>query len=185
MLVGTLPELSNVVRFPVERRARKTLELLREIAPDVREVMAIADTFDLHVPFYDLRDRVDAETAQYIVDQFSGISSVALAMLDEMLRVVLARAVAACHAADGLSAEARQARDKLHRAVSAGGYWLDPLRARAEALTLQAAELIVAAHVAVEEAEGVARAVGMARRGQPWRPYNVHEEMEELLRMAI
>ena len=98
---------------------------------------------------------------------------------------MLARGVVACHAADDLSAEARQAREKLRRAEAAGGYWLDPLRERAEVLTFRAAELIVAAHVAVEEVEGVARAVGMARRGEPWKPRNVHEEMEELLRMAV
>ena len=184
MRVKTLPGLNNVVRFPVERRARPTMELLREIAPDVREVMAIADTFDLDVPL-DLRERVDAETAQYILDQFSGTGGAPLEMLDEMLHLVLARAVVACHAADDLSAEARQAREKLRRAEAAGGYWLDPLRERAKALTFQAAELIVAAHVAVEEVEGAARAVGMARRGEPWKPRNVHEEMEELLRMAV
>ena len=83
MRAKTLPGLSNVVRFPVERRARPTMELLREIAPDVREVMAIADTFDLDVPV-DLRERVDAETAQYIVEQFSGTGGAPVEMLDEM-----------------------------------------------------------------------------------------------------
>ncbi len=38
MRVEVLPGMTNVVRFPVERRARPTLELLREIAPDVRVV---------------------------------------------------------------------------------------------------------------------------------------------------
>jgi hypothetical protein len=40
-----LPGTPNVVRFPVERRARPTLDLMREIAPDVREVPAIAEVF--------------------------------------------------------------------------------------------------------------------------------------------
>ena len=35
--------MKNVLRFPIERRARPTLDLLREIAPDVREVLNIAD----------------------------------------------------------------------------------------------------------------------------------------------
>jgi len=39
MRIELLPGMTNVVRFPVERRARATLELLRGVAPDVREVV--------------------------------------------------------------------------------------------------------------------------------------------------
>jgi len=45
MQTDAMPGTSNVLRFPVERRARPTLDLLREIAPDVREVLATADDF--------------------------------------------------------------------------------------------------------------------------------------------
>jgi hypothetical protein len=38
MAGDTLPGTSNVVRFPIEERARPTLDLRREIAPDVRGV---------------------------------------------------------------------------------------------------------------------------------------------------
>jgi hypothetical protein len=38
---------SNVVRFPIERRAQPTLELLREIAPDPREVDLVIETFGI------------------------------------------------------------------------------------------------------------------------------------------
>ena len=185
MRIEMLPGTNNVVRFPVERRGRPTMELLREIAPDVREVLAIAETFELDVPLHDLRDRVDTETAQYILNQFGGTGGVPFAALDEMLHSPLAKAVAACHAAGDLSIEAWQARERLRRAEAAGGYWLAPLCERAEALTFRAAELIVATHVSVEEAEGVARAVGMARRGEPWAPRNIQDETEELLRMAV
>ncbi|MBO0766796.1 MAG: hypothetical protein J2P50_19695 [Hyphomicrobiaceae bacterium] len=183
MRVETLPGLANVVRFPVERRVRPTMELLRELAPDVREVLLAVETFGLDVPPHDLRARVDAEAARYIVDQFGGSGGMPLGMLDEMLRPVLARAVAACHAADDLLADAHRARQKLLLAETAGGHWLDPLRERAEALTFRAAKLMLDAHVAVEEAEGVARAVDMARRGQPWAPRNIHDGTEELVMM--
>jgi len=54
MSVELLSGMTNVVRFPVERRARPTLELLRGIAPDVREVMNVAEAFGMERPLPDL-----------------------------------------------------------------------------------------------------------------------------------
>jgi hypothetical protein len=48
-------------------------------------------------------------------------------------------------------------------------------------LTERAAVLLVEAHVQSEEAEGAARAVGFALRGEAWTPRDVAAEMEELL----
>ncbi len=56
------------------------------------------------------------------------------------------------------AAEAQQA---LLQAQTDGRVWLDPLRERAEALTLRTAELVIKAHRRVEEAGGVTRAVGL------------------------
>ena len=50
-----------------------------------------------------------------------------------------------------------------------GGYWLGPLEARAIVGTQEAARLLVEAHLAAEEAEGAARAIGLALRGEEWR----------------
>ena len=63
MRIEMLPGLTNVIRFPVERRARPTLELLREIAPDPREVGNVAEAFGLDYPVSGLRDAADASTA--------------------------------------------------------------------------------------------------------------------------
>ena len=60
MRIELLPGMTNVVRFPVERRARATLELLRGIAPDVREVLSLAEAFGIEPPVHDLRERADA-----------------------------------------------------------------------------------------------------------------------------
>ena len=73
MRIEMLPGMTNVVRFPVERRARPTLELLRDIAPDVREVLSIAEAFDLDMPAPGLRDRVDLETAEHILNMIAGM----------------------------------------------------------------------------------------------------------------
>ena len=40
----------SLMRFPVERRARPTLALMRELAPDIRDVREIIDTFHLADP---------------------------------------------------------------------------------------------------------------------------------------
>ena len=69
MRVDLLPGMTNVVRFPLERRARPTLELLRGIAPDVREVMNVAKAFGMEGPLPDLRERADIATAEHIAHQ--------------------------------------------------------------------------------------------------------------------
>jgi len=183
MRIELLPGMSNVVRFPVERRARPTLDLLREIAPDVREVLSIAEAFDLDVAVPDLRARVDVETAEYILNHFSGRGAMLHRALDELLDPIVAKAVVACRAAHDLSVAAAEAQQVLLRAQTAGHFWIDPLRERAEALTLRTAGLLIEAHARVEEAEGVARAVDLARRGEPWRPRDHGAEDDALLAM--
>ena len=61
MRIELLTGTTNVMRFPVERRARPTLDLLREIEPDVREVLQVAESFQLPLPGAELRDAVDEE----------------------------------------------------------------------------------------------------------------------------
>ena len=65
MTTETMQSASNVVRFPLERRA--TLDRLRAIAPDPREIDLLAATYDIAFPV-DLEDQTDRETAEYIVN---------------------------------------------------------------------------------------------------------------------
>ena len=181
MKIDTIPRTSNVLRFPVERRARPTLGLLCEIAPDVREVLVTAADFRLEPPPPDLREQADASTGEYVVDQFAGLGVTDLAVaLQGLLDPVVAKAVDACRAAYDLGFAASTARQAVMRAQAEGGYWLDPLRERAEALSLQAAEALLHAHLRAEEAFGVARAVDLARRGLSWAPRDRRAEAEGL-----
>jgi hypothetical protein len=168
--------MTNVVRFPVERRARPTLDLFRAIAPDVRELLSVAETFGLDVPVPDLRDRTDAATAEYILIHLTGAGGALYRGLDALFEPVVARAVAACRSAHDASADAADAQQQLLRTESAGDIWKQELQERVEALTLRAAELLIEAHARVEEAEGVARAVEMARRGETWTPRDIRAE---------
>ena len=54
-----LPGAGNVVRFPIDERARPTLDVMQELAPDVRVVEVTAEAFGLEVPDADFRHRVE------------------------------------------------------------------------------------------------------------------------------
>ena len=172
--------MTNVVRFPVERRARPTLELLRDLAPDVREVLGVAEAFGLVAPALDFRDRVDAATAEHIATQIPPAGPVRTRMLAALLDPVITAGVAACHAAHDASLVAAEAREALSRAPTARQFWLDPLREHAAVLSQRAAECLILAHLHAEEAHGVARAVRMARDGEVWAPRDTHAEADAL-----
>ena len=184
MQVELLPGMTNVVRFPVERRARPTMALLREIAPDVRQVLNLADAFGMEPPVPELRERVDAATAEYIANQSPPPGPERERLLAELLEPVAVRAVAACRAAHDASLAAGDAHEVLRRARLAGHFWVDGLQQQAEALTAHLAELLLIAHAQSEEAEGVARAVDLACRGEVWAPRDYHAEADELFGFA-
>ena len=52
---------------------------------------------------------------------------------------------------------------------------MDPFEERAEVLALEAGRLLVVAYGRCQEAHGVARAVGLARRGEAWMPHDAAE----------
>ena len=184
MRVELLPGMTKVVRFPVERRARPTLELLRGIAPDVREVLNLAEAFGMEMPVPDLRERVDAATAEHGANQVPAGGAAREAMLCELLEPVVAGAIASCREAHDAWAAAAAAEETLRRARRTAYFRIEPLQERAVALAWRVAELMMIAHMGAEEAEGVARAVGLGRSGEAWRPRDEGREAEELFRFA-
>ena len=172
MQTALLPGTSNVLRFPVERRALPTLALLREIAPDMREVWAVAEAFSLTPPPHNLRDTADADAAEHIANHAPAGGPAREAMLAGMLNAVVLPAVTAVRSAHDAWAEAHEARQALLRAQASGGFWIEPLRDRSAKLGLRLAELLVTAHAQAEAALGVARAVDLARRGETWVPHS-------------
>jgi hypothetical protein len=107
------------------------------------------------------------------------------AMLAGLERAVVVPAVASCRAAYDASLEASEAQQFLLAAQTTGGFWIDGLRERAEALTERATTLLLTAHARAEEAEGVARAVGLARRGTGWAPRSVVDDMDTLIAVQL
>ncbi len=175
-----LTNASNVVRFPVERRT--TLGLLYEIAPDIRDVSLLAETYDIALPA-DLQDRADREAAEYILNQVSPHGRQRGDALREMLDHAVSTAVAAVRASQSLAQEAAHARQDVANAKTGPGYWMQDLEQAASELSIDAAEAFVAAHGRALEAFGVARAVELAMQGEPWTPRDHHAEMDWLLKV--
>jgi hypothetical protein len=176
-----MPGMTNVVRFPLERRVEPSLELLLSIAPDSREVDLVAEAFDLDHRLGDTRHEADRAMAEHILNNVVPEPGVRRrAELDALLRPLIARAVETCRQAHRAAELARAANERLVRAQAEGGYWIEPLEERATAATNEAARLLIEAHVASEEAQGAARAVSIAKRGEPWAPFDIKKE-EQLL----
>ncbi len=183
MNVEMLPGLDNVVRFPIELRVAPSMEVLYEIEPDCREVFQIAESFKLELPDPDLANQVDAETAIYIAEQILPLTpSEQRAALGELLDPVVKRAVHACRFMDRVSKQSVQAELALLQAQTDGGrYHLPSLEEKANALSNQAAELLILAYARCREAHGAHRAVSMAQRGETWTPYSAKETTEWLI----
>ncbi len=181
MNIELMPGLTNVVRFPVEERTAPSMDVIYKIEPDVREVMQVVEGFFLEVPDQEHANQVDAETARYIAEQVLPLApSERGPALDELLQPVVATAVEACRRADQVGKRAVAAGKRLALAQAGGGQWLGLLEQDTDGLLSQSAELLVLAHQRCQEAHGVNRAVGMARRGQTWTPYSAADTADWL-----
>jgi hypothetical protein len=66
MRYETLTLGGNVIRFPVELRAKPSINLLIDVAPDSREVELIAETFGFDAPDPEGRAKADRAMAERI-----------------------------------------------------------------------------------------------------------------------
>ena len=173
---------SNVVRFPVEEVGRPTIELMRALAPDLRTIDMVANAYGLELPEPEFRDRVDAEAAEHILNHVdSEHGAHRTQQLSAMLEPVVKAAVEAARVSRREWGAVGEGRRQLARAKREGGVWLQAIEERLDAQERQAAEATITAHLRAEEAEGVARAVSLARSGQAWTPRDVAAEMDALL----
>jgi hypothetical protein len=62
-----------------------------------------------------------------------------------------------------------------------GGFWLAPLEDAADHWAVESARLMLVAHEAAQAAHGAGRAIKFAKRGEPWRPPNVEEDVNALI----
>jgi hypothetical protein len=172
---------SNVIRFPVELRAKPSIDLLIEVAPDAREVELIAESFGLDAD-PDGRSKADRAMAERIAKtDLPADPKERRAALNAMLKPLVARAVAVCAAARQAALRSDEAAAKLANAQIEGGYWLAPLEDAANHWAVESAWLQLTAHEAGEAAHGAGRSIEFAKRGEPWRPPNVEEDVDALI----
>jgi len=186
LAITFMPVPSVVVRFPVELRSEPSMDLVHEIEPDAREVLLVAECFGLEAPMLDLCDGADAETARFIAKQVLPLSrEERRRALEELLHPVVVAAVEACGRADGMSKRSAAAAGDLLRAEASGGYWTAGLKERSDARMMDAAALLIVAHCRCQEAHGVSRAVGIARRGEAWEPHRTSGSSAWLSRAGV
>jgi hypothetical protein len=175
-------ERTNVVVFPLRRVLPSQIDRARDAVPDVREVLSLAEAFQLDPPSMDLQDQIEAEVAAYVE---ANVPREPRARREAALRGVLEEFMARAHAAAEVSEEAwataerAQARlaDQQQRRGDAG---LRVFQRRADELTHAAARHRLEHYRLAVEAHAAARVVAMAGRGEPWRPFDLREAEHEL-----
>jgi hypothetical protein len=184
MRYETLTLGSNVIRFPIEVRAKPSIDLLIDIAPDMREVDLIAEAFGLDAPDPEGRSQADRAMAVRIAELAMALPAdrkKRRAALDATLKPFVDRAVAACAEARQASLKSDADNEKFAKAQVKGGYWLAPLKEIADSSAVEAARLQIVAHEAAQIAHGAGRAIDFAKRGETWRPANVEDDMIALI----
>ena len=108
MRYETLTLGGNVLRFPVELRAKPSIDLLVDVAPDSREVELIAEAFGFDAPDPEGPAKADRAMAERIAAMDLPVDrQERRAALNAILKPLVDRAVAAC---------AQHARQPPHRA---------------------------------------------------------------------
>ena len=114
MRYETLTLGGNVIRFPVEVRAKPSIDLLIDVAPDLREVELIAEAFGFEAPDPEGRAKADRAMAERIADAMDlpVDRQERRAALNAILKPFVDRAVAACaRGATGVAAIGRGQRE--------------------------------------------------------------------------
>ena len=172
----------NVIRFPIEVRAKPSIDLLIEVAPDSREVDLVAEAFGFDPPDPETRSMADRAMAETIAKaDLPPDPQERRTALNAMLKPLVDSAVVACAEARQAALRSDEAAEHLASAQIEGGYWLAPLEDAADHWAVAAARLQLTAYEAAQAAHGAGRAVEFAKRGEQWSPSNVDEDVDALI----
>jgi hypothetical protein len=116
-------------------RAKSSIDLLLEVAPDSREVKLVAGAFGFDAPDPDGRNKSDREMPETIAKtNLPADPKEREAALNAMLKPLVDRAVAVCAAALQAALRSDEAGAKLANAQIEGGYWLGSAGRRRQSL---------------------------------------------------
>ena len=166
----------NLVRFPVEKRARPSYEMMCDLAPDVRMIPYVVEALEVEDVDPDLRDAADRNMAQYLESIVAPESGAARRQFFTALHEqALAPAIAA-------GIEAKQLADDSYRAsrVAIDAQQKEELNSyalgrRANHHLNASARAALEAHRLCEIARGKCRALTLAEMHEPWAPYDARE----------
>jgi len=170
---------SNVIPFVRPAQPpRPSPEVLCDLALQVGEIDELLVGEYADRPWWGVRDAVDAETARFIAEQLTHEGRVSEAALRGLLDPAVARAIDMCREALASWAELGRARTRAAAEGNAGIAWFAE---QVEALRDQTIDLVEEALTLDQQARGIERAVGFARRGEAWVARDPHENIQWLL----
>ena len=185
MRYETLTLGGNVIRFPVELRAKPSIDLLVDVAPDSREVELIAEAFGFDAPDPEGRAKADRAMADRIATMVLPVErQERRAALSAILKPLVGRAVAACAQARqaSLRSDADNERSSLPRRRSRAAIGWAPLKEAADYWAVEAARLQIVAHEAAQTAHGAGRADRVRPGAAPARrPSNAQDDIDALI----
>jgi hypothetical protein len=183
MTYDVLDGTANVFRFPVEMRARATIDLMRDIRPDVRRLLANAEAFGFEKPLATIREDADRETASHIEVHHPAGETPSARFAEELLEPLVRRAVTTARDAMQADRDTEVAQRRAAAAAVQGHADAEWLQQRADAAALRTVEMGLIAHIYAEQVEGAARAIRLAREGRAWTPRSAAAEDDEWLAM--
>jgi hypothetical protein len=166
----------NLVRFPVEKRARASYEMMCDLAPDWRMISYLIDALEIEDFDPNLRDAADRDMAQNLAAMVVPEGNATRRNFFTALREeVLAPAIAAC-------IEAKRLADDAYRASRMAIDTQQKEELNAFALGRRANHhLNVSARAALEAnrlceiARGQCRALTLVEMHEPWVPFDARE----------
>ncbi len=166
----------NLVRFPVEKRARASYEMMCDLAPDSRMIPHLVEALEVEDFDPDLRDAADRGMAQNLAAMVVPEGDAArrhffTALREEVLTPAIAAGIEAKRLADDAYRASRMAIDAQQK-EELNSF---ALGRRANHFLNASARAALEAHRLCEIARGQCRALTLVEMHEPWVPFDAQE----------
>ena len=166
----------NLVRFPVEKRAPVSYEMMCDLAPDWRMISLLVDALEIDDYDHDVGDRADAAMAEAL--RAMDVPKEAAArrpFFVELRAQALRPAIAACVDAKRIADATYQAGRVANEAEQNKELNAFALGRRANHFVHSSTRAALEAHRLCEIARGKCRALTLAEMDEPWVPFDVQD----------